>query len=312
VTRILVTGGAGFLGGHLVSALLHAGHEVTILDDLSTGTLVGLEALLEDRKLKFIQGDVVDQIELEVDQIYNLACPASPPAYQRDPVKTTMTSVLGMKNVLDLAARVGARVLQASTSEVYGDPLVHPQSEDYRGNVNPIGIRACYDEGKRLAESLCFDYWRLGRVDVRVVRIFNTYGPRMQIDDGRVISNFVVSAIKGRALPVHGSGQQTRSFCYVDDMVRAMVAAMNETSEPGPYNVGNPREFTLMELVELLEQVSGRRLDVRHLPLPQDDPVRRCPDISRFSAATGWRPRVELADGLALTMEHFERELESL
>ena len=278
--RILVTGGAGFLGSHLCDRLINEGHEILCLDNFFTGRRQNIAHLLQDPKFELIRHDVIDPFKVEVDQIYNLACPASPPHYQYNPIKTTKTSVMGAINCLGLAKRVRARVFLASTSEVYGDPTVHPQDESYWGNVNPIGRRSCYDEGKRCAETLFFDYHRENGVDIRVVRIFNTYGPRMLADDGRVVSNFIVQALKGENLTVYGDGSQTRSFCYVDDLIDGFVRLMNQEKTVGPVNIGNPGEFTMLELAELVLKKVGGKSKVTNLPLPADDPKQRRPDIS--------------------------------
>ena len=307
--RILVTGGAGFLGSHLCDRLISEGHEVICLDNLFTGRKANIAHLKDHPSFEFVRHDVIDPFKFEVDQIYNLACPASPPHYQYNPIKTTKTSVMGAINCLGLAKRVKARVFQASTSEVYGDPEVHPQSESYWGHVNPIGRRSCYDEGKRCAETLFFDYHRENGVDIRVVRIFNTYGPRMLPDDGRVVSNFIVQALRGEDLTVYGDGTQTRSFCYVDDLIEGFVRLMNQTETVGPMNIGNPGEFTMLELAEkVLEQVGGRSKIV-HKPLPADDPKQRRPDITQAKKILGWEPKVPLDEGLAKTIEYFRKSL---
>jgi len=307
--RILVTGGAGFLGSHLCDRLISEGHEVICLDNLFTGRKANIAHLGGHPSFEFVRHDVIDPFKFEVDQIYNLACPASPPHYQYNPIKTTKTSVMGAINCLGLAKRVKARVFQASTSEVYGDPEVHPQSESYWGHVNPIGRRSCYDEGKRCAETLFFDYHRENGVDIRVVRIFNTYGPRMLPDDGRVVSNFIVQALRGEDLTVYGDGTQTRSFCYVDDLIEGFVRLMNQTETVGPMNIGNPGEFTMLELAEkVLEQVGGRSKIV-HKPLPADDPKQRRPDITQAKKILGWEPKVPLDEGLAKTIEYFRKSL---
>src|SRR5580765_4792568 len=278
--RILVTGGAGFLGSHLCDRLISEGHEILCLDNFFTGRKQNISHLLQDPKFELIRHDVTEPFRVEVDQIYNLACPASPPHYQYNPIKTTKTSVMGAINTLGLAKRVKARVFLASTSEVYGDPAVHPQSESYWGNVNPIGRRSCYDEGKRCAETLFFDYHRQNGVDIRVVRIFNTYGPRMLADDGRVVSNFIVQALKGEDLTIYGDGSQTRSFCYVDDLIEGFVRFMAQTETVGPMNLGNPGEFTMLQLAEKTLQLVGGKSKIVHKPLPSDDPKQRKPDIT--------------------------------
>jgi UDP-glucuronate decarboxylase len=303
--RILVTGGAGFLGSHLCDRLINEGHEILCLDNFFTGRKQNIAHLLPNPKFELIRHDVIDPFKVEVDQIYNLACPASPPHYQYNPIKTTKTSVMGAINCLGLAKRVHARVFLASTSEVYGDPNVHPQSESYWGNVNPIGRRSCYDEGKRCAETLFFDYHRENGVDIRVVRIFNTYGPRMLADDGRVVSNFIVQALKGENLTVYGDGSQTRSFCYVDDLIEGFVSLMNQDKTVGPVNIGNPGEFTMLELAELVLKKVGGKSKVTNLPLPADDPKQRRPDISVAKEVLGWEPKVPLEAGLDRTIEYF-------
>jgi UDP-glucuronate decarboxylase len=307
--RILITGGAGFLGSHLCERLLHEGNEVICMDNFFTGRKRNVLHLMDNPYFELVRHDVIEPFKFEVDQIYNLACPASPPHYQHNPIKTTKTSVMGAINCLGLAKRVGARVFQASTSEVYGDPEVHPQPESYRGCVNPIGIRACYDEGKRCAETLFFDYHRQNNVDIRVVRIFNTYGPRMLPDDGRVVSNFIVQALQGKDLTIYGDGTQTRSFCYVDDLIEGFVRLMNHPSQTGPVNIGNPGEFTMLELAEMVLKKVGGPSKVTHLPLPGDDPKQRRPDISLAEADLGWKPKVALEDGLDPTIEYFRKLL---
>jgi UDP-glucuronate decarboxylase len=304
--RILVTGGAGFIGSHLCEALVAEGHEVLCLDNFFTGRKQNIAHLLDDWSFEIVRHDVIEPISLEVDRIYNLACPASPVHYQYDPVRTVQTSVMGAINTLGLARRVGARMLQASTSEVYGDPAVHPQREDYWGNVNPIGPRSCYDEGKRVAETLCFDYHRQSGVPVRVVRIFNTYGPRMLLDDGRVISNFVVQALRGEDLTLYGEGFQTRSFCYVDDLVAGMRLMMEQDDECGPVNLGNPNEITIRELALTIREIVGSASRVVYRPLPVDDPTRRRPDITVAQELLGWNPTTGLRDGLERTIAYFE------
>jgi UDP-glucuronate decarboxylase len=307
--RILVTGGAGFLGSHLCDRLINEGHEILCLDNFFTGRRQNIAHLLQDPKFELIRHDVIDPFKVEVDQIYNLACPASPPHYQYNPIKTTKTSVMGAINCLGLAKRVRARVFLASTSEVYGDPNVHPQDESYWGNVNPIGRRSCYDEGKRCAETLFFDYHRENGVDIRVVRIFNTYGPRMLADDGRVVSNFIVQALKGENLTVYGDGSQTRSFCYVDDLIDGFVRLMNQEKTVGPVNIGNPGEFTMLELAELVLKKVGGKSKVTNLPLPADDPKQRRPDISLAKEALGWEPKVPLEEGLDRTIAYFRQAI---
>lgn len=303
---ILVTGGAGFLGSHLCERLLNQGHEVLCLDNFFTGRRKNVAHLADNPNFELIRHDVVDPFKFEVDRIYNLACPASPVHYQYNPIKTVKTSVVGAINCLGLAKRVGARILQASTSEVYGDPEVHPQPESYRGNVNPIGLRACYDEGKRCAETLFFDYHRENKVDIRVVRIFNTYGTRMLPDDGRVVSNFIVQALKGEDLTIYGDGSQTRSFCYVDDLLEAMIRTMEQDDIVGPINIGNPNEFTIRELAEtVLEKVQSSSKLVES-PLPSDDPTQRKPDISLAQKVLQWEPEIQLDQGLGKTIPYFK------
>ncbi|MGB8467347.1 MAG: UDP-glucuronic acid decarboxylase family protein [Terrimicrobiaceae bacterium] len=307
--RILITGGAGFLGSHLCDRLLNEGHEILCLDNFFTGRKQNIAHLLNNGKFELIRHDVTEPFRVEVDQIYNLACPASPPHYQYNPIKTTKTSVMGAINCLGLAKRVKARVFQASTSEVYGDPTVHPQDESYWGNVNPIGRRSCYDEGKRCAETLFFDYHRENGVDIRVVRIFNTYGPRMLADDGRVVSNFIVQALKGENLTVYGDGSQTRSFCYVDDLIEGFVRLMNQDKTVGPVNIGNPGEFTMLQLAELVLKKVGGKSTITNLPLPADDPKQRRPDISLAKETLGWEPKVPLEEGLNRTIEYFRQAI---
>jgi UDP-glucuronate decarboxylase len=308
--RILITGGAGFLGSHLCERLLAESHEVLCLDNFFTGSKDNIRHLLGNPHFECIRHDITNPIYLEVDQIYNLACPASPVHYQYNPIKTIKTSVMGAINTLGIAKRVKARILQASTSEVYGDPEVHPQREDYWGRVNPIGIRSCYDEGKRAAECLMMDYHRQNRVDVKIVRIFNTYGPRMAVRDGRVVSNFIVQALKGEAITVYGDGLQTRSFCYVDDLIDGLIRMMNSAGDfTGPVNIGTPEEFTILELARTLIGMTGSvsRIDFRELP--QDDPVQRRPDIALAREKLGWEPRVSLTEGLKKTISYFQKIL---
>jgi UDP-glucuronate decarboxylase len=305
--RILVTGGAGFLGSHLCERLLNEGHDVICLDNFFTGRKANILSMLGNPHFELIRHDVIDPIKLEVDQIYNLACPASPPHYQYNPIKTTKTSVMGAINCLGLAKRVKARVFQASTSEVYGDPQVHPQPEGYWGHVNPIGRRSCYDEGKRCAETLFFDYHRENKVDIRVIRIFNTYGPRMLANDGRVVSNFIVQALRGEDLTVYGDGSQTRSFCYVDDLVEGFLRFMAQTETVGPMNLGNPTEFTMLELAELTLKLIGGKSKIIHKELPSDDPKQRKPDISLARRVLKWEPKVQLEEGLGRTIEYFRQ-----
>ncbi|MGD8561263.1 MAG: SDR family oxidoreductase [Desulfarculaceae bacterium] len=307
--RVLVTGGGGFIGSHLVETLLKKGCDVLCLDNFFTGNKENVRHLLGDPRFELIRHDVVEPILVEVDEIYNLACPASPVHYQYNPVKTVKTNVMGTLNMLGLAKRVEARVLQASTSEVYGDPKVHPQKEGYWGNVNPIGLRSCYDEGKRLAETLMMDYHRSNQVDVRIVRIFNTYGPRMAFNDGRVVSNFIIQALQGEPITVYGDGSQTRSFCYVDDMVQGLMAMMERDGFIGPVNLGNPGEFTILELAQKVIEKTGSKSKLEFAPLPPDDPVKRRPDISLAQEKLGWTPQVELDQGLEATIADFKRRL---
>jgi UDP-glucuronate decarboxylase len=304
--RILITGGAGFLGSHLSERLLKEGNEVIVLDNLFTGRKQNIAHLLGNDRFEFVRHDVIDPFKYEVDQIYNLACPASPPHYQYNPIKTIKTSVMGAINCLGLAKRVKARVFQASTSEVYGDPAVHPQPESYWGNVNPIGKHSCYDEGKRCAETLFFDYHRENGVDIRVIRIFNTYGPRMHEADGRVVSNFIVQALRGDDITIYGDGSQTRSFCYVDDLIEGFVRFMNQTTTVGPLNCGNPGEFTMLQLAELTLKLVGGKSKIVHKALPADDPKQRRPDITLAQKHLGgWTPKVPLEEGLKRTIEYF-------
>ncbi len=304
--RILVTGGAGFLGSHLCDRLVEQGHDVICLDNLFTSQKQNIAHLLEKPNFEFIRHDITREIWLEVDEIYNLACPASPVHYQYNPIKTMKVSVLGAINVLGMAKRCRAKVFQASTSEVYGDPTVHPQPERYRGNVNPIGVRACYDEGKRAAETLFFDYHRSNRVNIRVVRIFNTYGPRMHPYDGRVVSNFILQALHGEDITIYGDGSQTRSFCFVDDLIDGFLAMMNGPDDfVGPVNLGNPDEFTIKQLAEQVIELTGSKSQLRHLPLPADDPTQRQPDIALAKQRLDWSPRVPLREGLAQTIDYF-------
>lgn len=306
--RILVTGGAGFIGSHLIDRLMEAGHEVICLDNFYTGTKANIEHWLSHPYFELIRHDITEPIRLEVDQIYHLACPASPVHYQYNPVKTIKTNVMGTLNMLGLAKRVKARFLLASTSEVYGDPQVHPQTEDYRGNVNPIGIRSCYDEGKRVAETLAFDYHRQNDVEIRVARIFNTYGPRMLENDGRVVSNFVAQALRGNPLTVYGDGSQTRSFCYVADLVDGLMRLMNG-DHTGPINLGNPGEYTILQLAETIQAMINPDVPVQFKPLPKDDPTRRKPDITRAQEWLGWEPKVPLQEGLVPMIEDFRARI---
>ena len=304
--RILVTGGAGFIGSHLCDRLISDGHEVICLDNFFTGKKKNIAHLLSNPNFELMRHDVVQPIYAEVDWIFNLACPASPIHYQRDPVRTIKTNVMGALNSLDLAKQNDARILQASTSEVYGDPKVHPQPESYRGAVNPIGIRACYDEGKRTAETLFFDYHRQHGLDIRVVRIFNTYGARMTADDGRVVSNFIMQALRGEDITVYGDGSQTRSFCYVDDLIDGLVKMMNAENFTGPVNLGNPGEFTMLELAELVLKLTGSKSKIVYRPLPQDDPTQRCPVIELAKEKLNWQPTIKLEEGLKVTIKYFK------
>ena len=303
--RILVTGGAGFIGSHLCERLISEGNEVLCLDNFFTGRRENIMHLMENPRFELIRHDVTEPILLEIDQIYNLACPASPVHYQYNPVKTVKTNVMGTINMLGLAKRVRARILQASTSEVYGDPERHPQTEDYWGNVNPIGVRSCYDEGKRLAETLMTDYHRQNKVDIRIARIFNTYGPRMLENDGRVVSNFIVQALRGEPLTLYGEGEQTRSFCYVDDLIEALIRLMNVDALHEPVNLGNPGEFTIKQLAEEVIRTCGSKSGFTYLPLPADYPRQRKPDITRAQTALGWNPTIPLREGLKRTVEDF-------
>jgi UDP-glucuronate decarboxylase len=304
--KILVTGGAGFLGSHLCDRLVEQGHHVLCVDNYFTGSKKNIEHLLDRKNFEVIRQDICIPLYVEVDEIYNLACPASPVHYQRDPVQTTKTSIIGAYNMLGLAKRTGAKILQASTSEIYGDPTVHPQPESYWGNVNPIGIRSCYDEGKRAAETLFFDYHRMHDVRIKVMRIFNTYGPRMAEADGRVVSNFIVQALRHRDIAIYGDGLQTRSFCYVDDLLNGMMALMDsDDSVTGPVNIGNPGEFTIRELAEQVIFITGSTSSIIEKPLPQDDPRQRRPDISLAKSVLGWEPKIQLEQGLKKTIDYF-------
>jgi UDP-glucuronate decarboxylase len=309
--RILVTGGAGFIGSHLCERLVGEGNEVLCLDNFFTGRRENIYHLLDNPRFELLRHDVTEPILLEVDQIYNLACPASPVHYQYNPVKTVKTNVMGTINMLGLAKRVRARILQASTSEVYGDPLQHPQRENYWGNVNPIGLRSCYDEGKRLAETLMTDYHRQNKVDIRIARIFNTYGPRMLENDGRVVSNFIVQALRGESLTLYGEGQQTRSFCYVDDLIEGLIRLMNTEGLNEPVNLGNPGEFTILQLAEEVIKACGSKSGFTYLPLPADDPRQRKPDITRAQTALGWNPTIPLREGLKKTVEDFKARVDA-
>ena len=309
--RILVTGGAGFIGSHLCRKLVEQGDEVVCADNLFTGRKQNIEKLMDCRNFEFLRHDITKELYIEVDQIYNLACPASPVHYQYNPIKTIKTSIMGAMNMLGLAKRVRGRILQASTSEVYGNPQVHPQPEGYWGSVNPIGIRSCYDEGKRAAETLFFDYHRQHGVDIKVIRIFNTYGPHMDMDDGRVVSNFIVQALKGEDITIYGDGSQTRSFCYVDDLVEGMYRMMNSREGlTGPVNLGNPGEFTMLELARKVTALTGSRSKLVYRPLPQDDPAQRKPVIDLAKKELGWEPQIMLEEGLKKTIDYFRGQLE--
>lgn len=303
--KILVTGGAGFIGSHLCRRLLDEGNKVICLDNMFTGTYDNIRELYARPGFEFVNADVINPMHIEVDEIYNLACPASPVQYQYDPVMTTKTSFLGALNMLELARKMGAKILQASTSEIYGDPLVHPQTEDYRGNVNTIGPRACYDEGKRVAETLFSDYRRMYGTDARIIRIFNTYGPHMLENDGRVVSNFIMQAIHNKNITIYGDGTQTRSFCYVDDLVVGMIAAMNKADFTGPVNLGNPCEMTILELARMIIRKTGSGSQIVYRPLPVDDPVKRKPDITFARKELGWEPQTDIEQGIGKTIEYF-------
>ena len=307
--KILVTGGAGFLGSHLCDRLVSQGHHVLCVDNYFTGSKKNIEHLLDQKNFEVIRQDVCFPLYVEVDEIYNLACPASPYYYQWDPIQTMKTSILGSYNLLGLAKRTGAKILQASTSEVYGDPKIHPQTEDYWGNVNPIGIRSCYDEGKRAAETLFMDYYRVHDVRAKIVRIFNTYGPRMAVNDGRVVSNFIVQALQGKDITIYGDGMQTRSFCYVDDLLDGMMAMMNHSDDNfiGPVNIGNPGEFTMWELAHKVIELTGSKSEILQQPLPQDDPKQRRPDITEAKKMLKWEPTISLEQGLVKTIDYFRK-----
>lgn len=309
MATVLVTGGAGFLGSHLCDRLIARGDEVICVDNFFTGSKENVRHLLGNPRFELIRHDIVHPLYVEADRIFNLACPASPQAYQFNPIKTIKTSTVGMVNIMGLAKRCGARVLHASTSEVYGDPEVHPQTEDYWGHVNPIGPRSCYDEGKRIAESLMVNYHEAHGTEIRIIRIFNTYGPRMAPDDGRVVSNFIIQALKGEDLTVYGDGLQTRSFCFVSDLIEGMLRLMDQDSHTGPVNIGNPVENTMLELADAVIRATGSKSKVAHMPLPKDDPKKRCPDITRAKAWLGWEPRVPLAEGLVKTVEWYRQKL---
>jgi UDP-glucuronate decarboxylase len=306
--KILLTGAAGFLGSHLSSKLIENNHKVVALDDLSTGSLKNIDHLLKNPNFEFIKHDVRVSYEVKVDAILNFACPASPVAYQKDPVRTIETNFLGMINLLHLATKINARILQASTSEIYGDPTESPQRENYWGNVNPIGIRSCYDEGKRAAETLCFDYKRQYGLDARVIRIFNTYGPKMSTGDGRVVSNFIVQALKGEPISIYGEGRQSRSFCYVSDLIEGIYKTlMLEETLEYPINLGNPNEFKIIELANIVKEITGSKSQIINFPLPQDDPKQRCPDISSAKSILKWEPAVQLREGVKITTEYFKK-----
>lgn len=308
--KILVTGGAGFIGSHLCDVLLNQGHEVICLDNFFTGSKKNVQHLISNPYFELIRHDITEPFRIEVDEIYNMACPASPVHYQYNPIKTMKTSILGATNMLGLAKRVNAKVLQASTSEVYGDPVEHPQQESYWGNVNPIGIRSCYDEGKRAAETLFFDYHRQHNVDIKVIRIFNTYGPRMHPQDGRVVSNFIVQALKGEDITIYGDGSQTRSFCYVDNLVDGIIKTMNQDSSfQGPVNLGNPNEFTIKQLAENVIELTGTKSKIKYPPLPSDDPKQRQPNITLAKKQLNWEPDIQLVEGLKKTIEYFSTQV---
>lgn len=308
--KVLITGSAGFLGSHLTRGILNRGHQVVGIDDFTTGSVLNIEEFLNNKNFSFIEHDVRKAFDIECDLILNFACPASPVHYQADPVKTIETNFIGMANTLQNARKYGARVLQASTSEVYGDPKVSPQKEDYWGNVNPIGIRSCYDEGKRAAETLCFDYKRQHEMDVRVIRIFNTYGPSMAINDGRVVSNFIVQAVQNLPITIYGDGSQTRSFCFVDDLIRGiMLVAFSEKTTDSPVNIGNPVEFTMLELATLVLEITGSKSIINYQALPSDDPLQRKPDISKIMELHGWRPDIDLRTGIIQSLPYFKRML---
>ena len=309
--KILVTGGAGFLGSHLCEALLKQGHEVLCLDNYFTGSKLNILHLMSNPFFELVRHDVTQPFEVEVDEIYNLACPASPIHYQQDPIKTINTSVMGAINMLELAKQLNCKILQTSTSEVYGDPTIHPQTEEYWGNVNPIGIRSCYDEGKRCAETLFFDYYRERQVRIKVVRIFNTYGPNMHPNDGRVVSNFIIQALRGQDIPLHGDGSQTRSFCYCDDLIKGLITMMETPDDiTGPINLGNPTEFTIRQLAEIIIELTGSSSKIKFLPAVSDDPQKRKPDISKAKDILQWEPTVELRDGLVKTIDYFRHRIE--
>jgi UDP-glucuronate decarboxylase len=309
MAAILVTGGAGFLGSHLCDRLLARGDEVICVDNFFTGRKQNIAHLLSNPRFEVIRHDIVQPLNVEADQIYNLACPASPPSYQYNAIKTIKTSTVGMVNMLGLAKRCRARLFQASTSEVYGDPEIHPQPEEYWGHVNPIGPRSCYDEGKRVAESLCMNYYQVHQVEIRIVRIFNTYGPRMDPRDGRVVSNFITQALRGEPITIFGEGRQTRSFCYVDDLIDGFLRLMDQNQTTGPINIGNPGEFTMLELAELVLKLTGSKSPLKFEPLPADDPKQRCPDITKARSILGWSPQIPLEEGLMRTIPYYRQEL---
>lgn len=307
--KILVTGGAGFIGSNLCERLLNEGNKVICLDNLFTGSIENIKHLLLNPNFEFVEHDIVDAFSTDVEQIYNLACPASPPHYQHDPIKTFKTSVIGILNMLELAQSCGARLLQASTSEVYGDPKVHPQTENYWGNVNINGVRSCYDEGKRAAETLMCDFYRQNKTDIKIIRIFNTYGPRMDINDGRVVSNFIVQALKGEDITIYGDGSQTRSFCFVDDLIEGMVRMMNTENFTGPVNLGNDSERTINEFAKNILEITASKSKLVYLPLPSDDPTQRRPDLALAAEKLNWRPKTSLHDGLLKTIEYFKLKI---
>lgn len=307
--KILVTGGAGFIGSNLCERLLNEGNKVICLDNLFTGSIENIKHLLLNPNFEFVEHDIVDAFSTDVEQIYNLACPASPPHYQHDPIKTFKTSVIGILNMLELAQSCGARLLQASTSEVYGDPKVHPQTENYWGNVNINGVRSCYDEGKRAAETLMCDFYRQNKTDIKIIRIFNTYGPKMDINDGRVVSNFIVQALKGEDITIYGDGNQTRSFCFVDDLIEGMVRMMNTENFTGPVNLGNDSERTINEFAKNILEITGSKSKLVYLPLPSDDPTQRRPDLALAAEKLNWRPKTSLHDGLLKTIEYFKLKI---
>ena len=310
--RILITGGAGFIGSHLCERLVNKGNDIICLDNFFTGSKDNIRHLINNNRFELIRHDIIKEYFAEVDMIYNLACPASPVHYQYNPIKTVKTSVMGIINMLGLAKRCKARILQASTSEVYGDPKIHPQNEEYKGNVNPIGIRSCYDEGKRCAETLMMDYHRQNNVDIKIARIFNTYGPKMALNDGRVVSNFILQALKNEPVTIYGDGSQTRAFCYVDDMVEALIRLMNSENFTGPVNLGNPHEFTILEFAKLIIKLTNSNSKIVFAPLPSDDPIQRLPDISLAKEKLAWEPKIDIETGLIKTIQYFENVLKTL